>query len=78
MISPLSYATDGYIAKRIKRSLVIVVAGLIVVSVPLPSVSGGGVFISNEIRTFVDVKRKIQRDDDEVFSIIKIFIQCRE
>lgn len=79
MLNPLGYATDGYITRASKRGLVIAIAGLLTFTIPIPSSfgSGGGQKLYEQ-NDFVEKHKRIQRDDDEVFNIIKIFIRCQE
>ena len=80
MIDSLNIASDGYLNKGLRKVLVIAVAGLLMFPVPVepsPVVSRRTGKLS-KIETGKSEREKIiERDDDEILYIIKIFLECQ-
>ena len=80
MINPLSISTDGNISKSVKKALAYATLGLLVITAdipPRPPISGGN--STTHTRRAQDTEKniiysKILREDDEMLTIIKIFL----
>lgn len=80
MINSLAIATRGRLSKSIKKTLTYATLGLLVLAgdvPPKPPISGGN--SPTHTRRVQDKEKniiynKIQRDDDEILTIIKIFL----
>ena len=84
MINPLSIATKGRISKSVKRTLTYATLGWLVVAgdVTPPKPQGGGNSVTHTKR-YQDTEKnilykQIMREDDEMLTIIKIFLQCQK
>jgi hypothetical protein len=84
MINPLAIATRGRISKSIKKTLTYATLGWLVATssvTPIPDKPWGG-NSKTHTRRAPDVEKnitysKIIREDDEILTIIKIFLQCQ-
>jgi hypothetical protein len=85
MINPLSIATRGRIANTAKRTLTLATIGwMLTTSTPptppnpvTPDIAQGGSYTSE--KTKLDKRRNfVLRDDDEILSIIKMFLECQK
>lgn len=83
MISPLSIATKGRIARSAKRTLTYATLGWIVISggpvPPLPPNYNTDGY--KDERYHIDFEKKriiLLKEDDEVLGIIKAFLQCQK
>jgi hypothetical protein len=82
MVNPLTFATKGRLNNSFKRTLTLATLGwLIAVNEPPPTPEkprGVDTYTTRKQQeekniTFIS----IERDDDEVFNLIKIFLECR-
>ena len=85
MISPLTIATRGRISKSIKKALTYSTLGLMVImaqELPVkPTVIKGSTTHSKKVVQNIEkniIYEKIIREDDEMLTMIKIFLQCQK
>ena len=86
MINPLSIATRGRISKTVKKTLTLATIGWIVIATNPNSGTGvsyiaqGGSGSSSSSTETKVTKRKsfVLKDDEEILSIIKIFLECQK
>ena len=78
MISPIAIATRGRISKSIKKTLTYATLGLLVITAEIPPTKTGGGSAIYKKRVQDTEKNilysKILREDDEILTIIKIFL----
>jgi hypothetical protein len=85
MISPISIATRGRISKSVKKALTYSTLGLMVImaqGIPVkPTVIKGSTTHSKKFVQNIEkniLYEKIIREDDEMLTMIKIFLQCQK
>lgn len=86
MINPLAIATRGRISNSIKKTLTYATLGWLVIegniTPPKPPLVGGSGNSITHIKRYQDTEKnilykQIEREDDEMLTIIKIFLKCQ-
>lgn len=84
LINPLAIATRGRISTSIKKALTYATLGLLVISAEVtpPKIIGSG-SSATHVKRYPDAEKNILynrlvREDDEMLTFLKIFLQCQK